>query len=348
MKSTAKTPMRLKMQNDNKLDVAVLGSGAWGTALACILHKNGHRVTLWSAFEEEAKNLSVTHRNPLLDGVVLPADMNITCDKNAARDAALAVLAVPSFAIKDTAEAFAPVLSRDTVVCNVAKGLCGDSGLPFSELIREKLPGRPIVTLSGPSLADEVAMNIATAVVSASLDEKAARLVQDAFSGDVLRVYVSKDEIGVQLGGAIKNVIALCAGISDGLGMGDNTKAALITRGMAEITRLGVAMGAEAETFSGLSCLGDLTVTCMSPRSRNHRAGILIGKGMSAEAAIKETGTVEGYYAARTTLMLAKKHGVEMPITEELCKICFEGASPKDAIIRLMSRPKKQESLIPR
>ncbi len=336
------------MQKDNKLNVAVLGSGAWGTALACILHKNGHRVTLWSAFEEEAHNLAVTRKNPLLDGVTLPADMNITCDKNAAAGAELAVLAVPSFAVKTTAEAFDPILSRDTVICNVAKGLCEGSGLPFSELIREKLPHRAVVTLSGPSLADEVAMNIATAVVAASRDAEAARLVQDAFSGDVLRVYVSTDEVGVQLGGAIKNVIALCAGISDGLGMGDNTKAALITRGMAEITRLGVALGAEAETFSGLSCLGDLTVTCMSMRSRNHRAGILIGKGVSAETAIKETGTVEGYYAARTALMLAKKHGVEMPITEECCKICFEGASPKDAIIRLMSRPKKQESLLSR
>ncbi len=334
------------MQNDNKLNVAVLGSGAWGTALACVLHKNGHTVTLWSAFEDEAKNLAVTRINPLLGGVILPADMNITCDKNAAAEAKLAVLAVPSFAVGETAAAFNSVLAENAVICNVAKGLCKDSGLPFSSLIREKLPGRAIVTLSGPSLADEVAKSIATAVVAASRDADAARLVQDAFSGDVLRVYVSADEIGVQLGGAIKNVIALCAGISDGLGMGDNTKAALITRGMAEITRLGVAMGAEAETFSGLSCLGDLTVTCMSPISRNHRAGILIGKGMSAENAIKETGTVEGYYAARTAVMLAKKHGVEMPITEELCKICFEGASPKDAITRLMSRPKKTESLL--
>lgn len=336
------------MQNEKKLNVAVLGSGAWGTALACVLHRNGHRVTLWSAFEDEAKNIAVTRTNPLLDGVVLPADINITADKNAAADAQLAVLAVPSFAVVQTAEAFDAVLSKSAVICNVAKGLCPDSGLPFSSLIREKLPGRAVVTLSGPSLADEVAKNIATAVVAASTDAEAARLVQDAFSGDVLRVYVSGDEIGVQLGGAIKNVIALCAGITDGLGLGDNTKAALITRGMAEITRLGVAMGAEAETFSGLSCLGDLTVTCMSPISRNHRAGILIGKGLSAQAAIKEVGTVEGYYAARTALTLAKKHGVEMPITEELCRICFENADPKDAITRLMSRPKKQESLLSR
>ena len=334
------------MQNDKKLNVAVLGSGAWGSALACVLFKNGHKVTLWSAFEDEANALAATRQNPLIDGITLPADMNITADKQAAADAELAILAVPSFAVGQTAAAFDNVLPRDCVVCNVAKGLCADSGLPFSSLIREKLPERAVVTLSGPSLADEVARGIPTAVVAASECAEAARLVQDAFSGDVLRVYASDDEIGVQLGGAVKNVIALCAGISDGLGMGDNTKAALITRGMAEITRLGVAMGAEAETFSGLSCLGDLTVTCMSPISRNHRAGILIGKGMSADAAIKEVGTVEGYHAARTVRMLAKKHGVEMPITEELCKICFEGEAPKDAIIRLMSRPKKQESLL--
>lgn len=336
------------MQNDRKLNVAVLGSGAWGSALACVLFKNGHKVTLWSAFEDEANALAATRKNPLLNGAPLPADMNITADKQAAADAELAILAVPSFAVEQTAAAFDATLPENCVICNVAKGLCADSGLPFSELIRARLTGRDVVTLSGPSLADEVARNIPTAVVAASKSADAARLVQDAFSGDVLRVYVSDDEIGVQLGGAVKNVIALCAGISDGLGMGDNTKAALITRGMTEITRLGIAMGAQAETFSGLSCLGDLTVTCMSPISRNHRAGILIGKGVSAEEAIKQVGTVEGYHAARTVRMLAKKHGVEMPITEECCKVCFEGSSPKDAIIRLMSRPKKQESPLSR
>lgn len=331
---------------DNKLNVAVLGSGAWGTALAWVLHKNGHKVTLWSFFAEEAERLDKTRENPLLEGIKIPEEITVTSDPQALKKTELAVLAVPSFAVGSTAHAFDPILPTDCVVCNVAKGLCGDSGMTFSELIREKLPKRSVVTLSGPSLAEEVALNMPTAVVAASADEKAAMLVQDAFCGDVLRVYVSGDETGVQLGGAVKNVIALCAGISDGLGMGDNTKAALITRGMAEITRLGVAMGACAETFSGLSCLGDLAVTCMSMRSRNHRAGILIGKGMPAADAVREVGTVEGYYAARTTLMLAKKYGVEMPITEALCGICFEGVSPKSAIAQLMSRPKKQENLL--
>ncbi|MBQ7011635.1 MAG: NAD(P)-dependent glycerol-3-phosphate dehydrogenase [Clostridia bacterium] len=334
------------MLDNTKKYAVVLGSGAWGTALASVLYRNGYRVTIWSYFESEAEELRRTRENPLLKGLILPDDMEITCDKSVASGADLAVLAVPSFAVGTTAEAFAPYISEGTVVCNVAKGLCEESGRPLSELVKEKLPGRRIVTLSGPSLAEEVAMNIPTAVVAASSDERAACFVQDAFSGDVLRVYVSGDELGVQLGGAVKNVIALCAGISDGLGMGDNTKAALITRGMAEITRLGVAMGAEAETFSGLSCLGDLAVTCMSMHSRNHRAGILIGQGTSAQDAVKQVGTVEGYYAAKTVAALAKKHGVEMPITEECCKICFEGESPKTAITRLMSRPKKQESIL--
>jgi len=333
------------LENNNKSAI-VIGSGAWGTALASVLYRNGYRVTIWSYFESEAEELRRTRENPLLRGLIIPEDIEITCSRSAAKDVALAVLAVPSFAVGKTAEDFAPYIAESAVVCNVAKGLCEESGRPFSELIKEKLPNRRIVTLSGPSLAEEVAMNIPTAVVAASANEDAARFVQDAFSGDVLRVYVSGDELGVQLGGAVKNVIALCAGISDGLGMGDNTKAALITRGMAEITRLGVAMGAEAETFSGLSCLGDLAVTCMSMRSRNHRAGIMIGGGKSAAEAIKEVGTVEGYYAARTVAALAKKHGVEMPITEECCKICFEGESPKAAIARLMSRPKKQESIL--
>ncbi|MBR6742351.1 MAG: NAD(P)-dependent glycerol-3-phosphate dehydrogenase [Clostridia bacterium] len=330
---------------DNKKTVAVLGSGAWGTALAAILHRGGYKVILWSAFKDEAENLAKTRKNPLLSDFTLPGDIVITADREAAREAFLAVLAVPSFALGEVAESFNEVLGKDTVICNVAKGMNAD-GRPFSELVREKLPNRPFVVLSGPSLAEEVAKGMPTAVVAASRDEGAAELVQNAFSCDVLRVYVSTDEIGVQLGGAVKNVIALCAGISDGLGMGDNTKAALITRGMAEIARLGVAMGADAETFSGLSCLGDLAVTCMSNLSRNHRAGELMGKGVSAEDAVKQVGTVEGYYAVRTVLGLAKKHGVEMPITEECCNICYNGASPMEAITRLMSRPKKQEVII--
>lgn len=330
---------------NNKNTVAVLGSGAWGTALASILHRNGYKVILWSAFADEAENLAKTRKNPLLHDYALPDDMIITAEREAVREACLAVLAVPSFALGEVAESFNAILPEDTVICNVAKGMNAD-GRPFSELVREKLPNRPFVVLSGPSLADEVAEGMPTAVVSASRDEWAAELVQNAFSCDVLRVYVSIDELGVQLGGAVKNVIALCAGISDGLGMGDNTKAALITRGMAEIARLGVAMGADAETFSGLSCLGDLAVTCMSSLSRNHRAGELMGKGVSAEDAVKQVGTVEGYYVVRTVLGLAKKHGVEMPITEECCNICYNGASPMEAITRLMLRPKKQEAIL--
>ena len=191
-----------------------------------------------------------------------------------------------------------------------------------------------------------MAKDLPTTIVSACADPAAGAFVQEVFSGTCMRVYTNEDVQGVEICGAMKNIMALGSGIALGLGYGDNAKAALITRGMAEITRLGVAMGAEAETFSGLSCLGDLAVTCMSMRSRNHRAGIMIGRGKSAAEAIKEVGTVEGYYAARTVAALAKKHGVEMPITEECCKICFEGESPKDAIARLMSRPKKQESIL--
>lgn len=325
--------------------ITVLGSGGWGMALACTLAVNGHDVSLWSPFEQEVASLKEQHGNPkLLSGVTLPDSIHITGELDCVRDSDVVVIATPSFAVRQTAHRLQGVLRDGTVVVNVAKGFEKDTLKLLSQVVEEELPGARTVVLSGPSHAEEVARGVPTSVVAASDDMAAAEYVQDTFMNPNFRVYTHGDVVGVEVGGALKNIIALCAGICDGLEVGDNAKAALITRGLSEIARLGVAMGASEETLAGLAGVGDLIVTCMSMHSRNRRFGILIGKGVPADEALKEIGmTVEGYHAAAIARRLALRYGIEMPICEQCYRILYEDVSPTDAINHLMTRPKKHE-----
>lgn len=328
------------------MNISVLGSGGWGTALALLLLKNGHTVTLWSYQEEESANLREKRENPVLPGVALPGELGLTADLSCVKGCAVVVLATPSFAVRSTARQVKPLLDPGAVVVSVSKGVEKDTSLTLTEAIGQELGGaHPIVALSGPSHAEEVGRGVPTAVVAASQDKAAAMLVQDVFMSPCFRVYTSDDVVGVELGAALKNVIALCAGVCDGLGLGDNTKAMLMTRGLTEIARLGEAMGGRKETFAGLAGVGDLIVTCTSMHSRNRRCGILIGKGTPAEQAVKEIGmVVEGYYAAATAKTLADKLGVEMPITTAAYQVLYEGKDPKTVVTELMTRDKKHES----
>lgn len=325
--------------------IAILGSGGWGTALAVMSSGLDHEVFVWSPFEEEIENLQKTRENPLLKGVAIPEAIHFTTDITVAIDSDIIILAVPSFAMKSTTLKLEEIISEKSIVVNVSKGFDEESLRGLSDIIEEILPNNPVVTLSGPSHAEEVARGIPTSVVIASKNNTAAETVQDALMHSALRIYTNDDIIGVELGGALKNIIALATGICDGLGLGDNTKAALITRGIAEMSRLGKAMGAKVETFMGLSGIGDLVVTCTSMHSRNRRFGILIGKGLDIESAQKEIGmTVEGYHATKMAYRLANKQGVEMPIINQCYKILYEGLSPKESIKTLMRRPKISEN----
>lgn len=327
------------------MKTAVLGSGGWGTALALLLLENGNDVTLWSYQEEESRVLRETGENPMLKGVPLPKALNLTCDMSCVKGCKVVVVATPSFAVRTTARALAPLLDPGTVLVSVSKGVEKDTSLTLTQVIEEEVGGEhPIVALSGPSHAEEVGRRVPTTVVSASRDQKAAELVQDLFMNERFRVYASGDVTGVELGAALKNVIALCAGCCDGMGFGDNTKAALMTRGLSEIARLGEAMGGRKETFAGLAGVGDLIVTCTSMHSRNRRCGILIGQGVPAQQAVKEIGAVvEGYYAAANAKTLADKMGVEMPITEAAYQVLYHGKEPRAVIVELMTRAKKHE-----
>ena len=327
------------------MKVAVIGSGGWGTALAMLLLENGNDVTLWSYAEEESKVLRETGENPMLKGVPLPKELKLTTDLDCVAGCGVVVLATPSFAVRSTARQMAPHLTAGTVVVSVSKGIEKETSTTLTEAIHEELgPDYPVVALSGPSHAEEVGRGVPTAVVSASKDQKAAELVQDLFMSPRFRVYASDDVTGVELAAALKNVIALCAGCCDGMGCGDNTKAALMTRGLTEIARLGVAMGGRKETFAGLAGVGDLIVTCTSMHSRNRRCGILIGKGMEPAQAVKEIGAVvEGYYAAANAKTLADKLGVEMPIAAAAYEVLYHGKDPKVVLQELMTREKKHE-----
>ena len=327
------------------MKTAVLGSGGWGTALAMVLLENGNEVTLWSYQEAESRVLRETGENPMLKGVPLPRELALTSDLNCVRGCAMVVLATPSFAVRTTARSLKGVLDPGTVVVSVSKGIEKDTSLPLTDAIEQELgPDHPVVALCGPSHAEEVGRKVPTAVVSASRNQKAAELVQDLFMNERFRVYTSPDIVGVELGAALKNIIALCAGCCDGMGFGDNTKAALMTRGLTEIARLGVAMGGRKETFAGLTGVGDLIVTCTSMHSRNRRCGILIGQGVPVQEAIQQIGAVvEGYYATATGKELAEKMGVEMPITEAAYSVLYEGKDPRKVITELMTRAKKHE-----
>ena len=281
----------------------------------------------------------------MLKGVALPKELKLTADLTCVKGCGAVVLATPSFAVRTTARAAAPLLDPGAVLVSVSKGIEKDTSLTLTETIEQEVgDAHPIVALSGPSHAEEVGRHIPTVVVTASKDRSAAEQVQDLFMNERFRVYATDDVVGVELGAALKNVIALCAGISDGMGYGDNTKAALMTRGLTEIARLGVAMGGRRETFAGLSGVGDLIVTCTSMHSRNRRCGILIGKGMPTQQAVKEIGAVvEGYYAAANARTLARKVGVEMPITEAAYQVLYEGKDPRQVIVDLMTRERKHE-----
>ncbi|MDD3165558.1 MAG: NAD(P)-dependent glycerol-3-phosphate dehydrogenase [Oscillospiraceae bacterium] len=324
------------------MDIAVVGSGGWGTALALVLHENGHHVTLWSFTEEESRNLAERRENPLLKGVTLP-DMTFTSDPACVRGKKLVVMASPSFAARSTALLVRPYLEPDAVLVSVAKGIEKDTSLRLTQVLHE-VTGRTVAALSGPSHAEEVGRGIPTGCVAACEDIAVAHLLQDIFMNKRFRVYSSTDVIGVELGAALKNVIALCAGICDGMGFGDNTKALLMTRGLTETARLGMTMGARPETFAGLSGVGDLIVTCTSMHSRNRRAGILIGEGKSAQEAMKAVGAVvEGYYATASAMELARKTGVDMPITQAAYHTLYENASVHDMLTDLMARERKNE-----
>lgn len=331
------------------MKVFVLGTGGWGLALALLLRHNGHDVTSWTRFQEE-RDLLLRERasEKLLPGVKLPPDLPITTDLAGAAQADLIVMAVPSFAVASTAEQLSAIVPQDTVIVNAGKGLDAAHGYcRFSETITRAMYGRnPVVALTGPTHAEEVARNIPTALVAASENRTAAALVQQVFmNGDYFRVYTSSDIIGAELGGAFKNIIALGAGISDGLGLGDNSKAAFMTRGLTEIARLGVRLGARQETFAGLSGVGDLIVTCCSMHSRNRRAGILIGQGHTAPEAMRTVGaTVEGYYATEAGYHLARQENVSMPITEAMYEVLYNGLPAKEAIPLLLARPRRGEN----
>ncbi len=326
--------------------ITVIGSGSWGTALACTLADNGHRVTLWSFLEREAKALVNDRENKeFLPGVKIPENIEITTDIKCVCDAEMVVFAVPSKFVRDRARDFAPYIPKGCIVVNVAKGLEEDTLMRLSQVITDEIPQCRVAVLSGPSHAEEVGRKLPSTCVAASGDIETAKEVQDAFINPYFRIYVNDDIIGVELGGALKNLIALAAGVCDGIGFGDNAKAALMTRGLAEISRLGVKMGAKAETFAGLTGVGDLIVTCTSMHSRNRRAGILIGQGKSLDDALSEVHmVVEGVNTAAAAYALAKKYDADMPITTEINKVLFEGEDPKRAVVTLMSRDKTHEN----
>lgn len=328
------------------INATVLGAGSWGTAIAVLLAKKGINVTLWEYFKENAERINAERENKqYLPGTILPDNILCTNDMHTAvSNADYVICAVPSKAVDDTSKKLAPLYKEHQVIVNLAKGLDADTYERMSEIIRKNIPAAKIAVLTGPSHAEEVALGMETTVVAAGDTTEIAEAVQDLFMCDTFRVYVNPDMIGVEYGGALKNVIALCAGIADGLGLGDNAKAALMTRGMTEIARLGVAMGARLDTFFGLTGMGDLIVTCTSMHSRNRRAGILIGKGMKAADAIKEVKmVVEGVPATAAAYSLAQKTGVEMPICETAYNILFNDVSPEKAVKSLMTRQKRHE-----
>lgn len=325
--------------------VSVLGPGGWGIALAINAYRCGHKVVLWSAFKDEVEQLLKNRSNEkLLSGIVIPDEIEITGDISNVEGSDITIIAAPSIAIKSVCENL-KVCKDFGIIVNASKGLEKGSLKRLSELIKEVIPSAYVVALSGPSHAEEVARKIPTSLVVASENEEVNTKVQDMLSNEYFRLYTSTDIIGVELGGALKNVIAICAGICNGLGLGDNSKAALITRGLAEMQRLGVALGADERTFSGLAGIGDLVVTCTSRHSRNNRFGNMVGKGVSCEEALDQVGTVEGYYATLMAYELSLKTGVELPIISECYGILYEGKPVGDVVNNLMTRPKHAEIL---
>ena len=326
--------------------VTIIGDGGWGTALALVLHRNGHRVRVWGPFADYIARIREERENvKFLPGVDLPPEIEWTTDRGEAMDGANAVvLAVPSRFYREVVRSFAPLIPKSALVLSVTKGLDKDAGRRMTEVAQDVLAHRPVAALSGPSHAEEVARGIPTAVVIACADHDRAVALQKLFMNPAFRVYTSDDVVGVELGGALKNVIAIAAGASDGIGFGDNTKAALITRGLAEITRLGTALGAHPATFAGLSGMGDLVVTCASRHSRNRAVGERLGRGEKIESILKSMEQVaEGVWTCATALRLAREHKVDVPITEEVDAVIHQGKDPKHAVQALLSRDPKPE-----
>ena len=327
-------------------NVGVMGAGSWGTALALLLHSNGHQVTVWSINEEEVEMLSKEREHKSkLPGVKIPEDMVFTSDmETAIKEKDFLVLAVPSAFTRGTARNMKPFVKEGQIIVDVAKGIEEDTLMTLSQQIEEEIPQANVAVLSGPSHAEEVGRGLPTAVVIGAKTEETARYLQEMFMNHVFRVYISPDMLGMELGGALKNVIALAAGIADGMGYGDNTKAALITRGIAEIARLGVKMGGAIESFTGLTGIGDLIVTCASVHSRNRKAGYLMGQGKTMEEAMDEVKmVVEGVYSAKAAAKLGKKYGVALPIVDKVNEVLFEEKDPKEAVDELMLRDSKAE-----
>lgn len=328
--------------------VGIIGAGSWGCALSLLLHNNGNQITVWSIMEDEINMLKKEHEHKdKLPGVILPDDMEFTTDlEEAVSGKDVLVMAVPSPFTRSTSAKMAPYVTEGQKIINVAKGIEETTLMTLSEIIEQEIPGAEVAVLSGPSHAEEVGKGIPTTIVVGAKNKETAEYLQNLFMSNVFRVYTSSDILGIELGAALKNVVALAAGMADGLGYGDNTKAALITRGIAEIARLGISMGGRIETFYGLTGIGDLIVTCASMHSRNRRAGILIGKGASMEEAMAEVKmVVEGVYSAKAGYALAQKYNVPVPIIEQVNKILFEGMSAKEAVNELMLRDKKVENI---
>jgi glycerol-3-phosphate dehydrogenase (NAD(P)+) len=327
-------------------DITIMGAGSWGIALAILLHNNGHNVKVWSVFPSEIEEFSKTRENKkCLPGVLVPQDVEFTADTEyAVTGADVIVLAVASSYTRSTAKLFAPYVKEGQFIVNVGKGIEDETLKTLCEVVEDEIPQATVAVLSGPSHAEEVGRGIPTTCVVGTKHKKDAEYLQNIFMSDVFRVYISPDVLGICIGGSLKNVIALAAGMADGLGYGDNTKAALITRGITEIARLGIAMGAQLTTFTGLSGIGDLIVTCASMHSRNRRAGILIGQGYTKDEAMKEVNmVVEGVFSAKAALSLANKYNVDMPIVYQVNEILFDNKKPDLAVRDLMLRDKRIE-----
>ncbi len=325
--------------------IGVIGSGTWGTAIAVLLNNNGHQVDLWSAIPSEIEEMKETLKHKNLPEVTLPETICYTADLEAAmKEKDILVLSVPSVFVRSTAKRMNEFCKEGQIIVDVAKGIEENTLMTMTQIIKDEIPQCEPVALSGPSHAEEVSRGLLTTCVAGSHKKDVAEYVQSVFMSPAFRVYTSPDVLGIEIGAALKNVIALAAGIADGYGCGDNTKAALITRGIAEISRLGTAMGGKAQTFSGLTGIGDLIVTCASMHSRNRRAGILIGKGYTMDEAMKEVQmVVEGVYSAKAALALSKKYDIPMPIVEQVNAVLFENKAAKDAVADLMLRDKKIE-----
>ena len=326
--------------------IGVIGAGSWGTALSVVLDKNGHKVTLWSVIEDEITMLKEKHEHvDKLPGVKLASEICFTTDlKETIEDSDMLVLAVPSVFTRSTAKSMAPFVKEGQIIVCVAKGIEESTLMTISDVVEEEIPQADVAVMCGPSHAEEVGIGLPTTLVAGAKTRETAEKIQDIFMNEVFRVYTSPDVRGMELGGSLKNVMALAAGMADGLGYGDNTKAALITRGIAELSRLAIAMGAKYETLFGLTGIGDLIVTCESKHSRNRKAGMLMGQGYTMEEATKEVKmVVEGIYSAKAALALAEKYQVEMPIIKEVNQVLFEGKSVKEAVSELMLREKRSE-----